>query len=109
VPELTDVRIAPDCCIDELAGFFLHFANIDGESEIAVIVEFYRTARGLRERHLPNRGDQFIRIDIAASRLQGRFEDLPIDIERGCIESDRNIGAEILLHRSDEPAVCIRV
>ena len=28
-PELTDVGIALDCCVDELTAFFLHFANID--------------------------------------------------------------------------------
>src|SRR5262249_16991174 len=56
-PELTDVPIALDCCVDELAALFFHFANVDREREIAVIIEFHRATRRVGERHLSNRGD----------------------------------------------------
>src|ERR1051326_6148207 len=57
VPELTDVRITLDRRIDELAALFLDLANIHSESQIAVIVKSDRAARGLGNRHPPDRGD----------------------------------------------------
>jgi hypothetical protein len=73
MPELAHLRIALDCGVDELAVPLFNLADIHGESEIAVIVELHRLTRRTCEQHVLDRGDQFLRIGVAAGRLERRL------------------------------------
>src|SRR6516225_2813777 len=109
MPELTGIRIALDGDVDELAVLFFDLSDIDRESEIAVIVKSDGSTRRLGERDPSDCPDQFVRLGIAAGRLERRFQNLAIDVERRRIKSNRNVGTEVLLHRGDETPVGITI
>lgn len=109
MPELAHIRITLDRCIDQLAVLLLDLADIDSEGEIAVIVELHWPARRIRQGHALDGSDQFVRFDVATGRLERRFQNLAVHIQRRGIEPDRGVGAVILVHRVDKAVVRVGV
>src|SRR5215470_4134124 len=85
-PELTDVRVALDRCVDQLSVLALAFADEDVAHDVAEVVELDRPARRIGKCHLVQCLGQCVAVvGFGPKLLDRRLYALAGDVHAGCV------------------------